>query len=380
VQENVFDTPWGKCGLLICSDTYHSLPARTAAMRGAAMILIPSNWPPTGSFPEEVWRFRAMENGVWLACANRTGDELNFDCRECESYFVDPAGNIAARLKNPDSLLLTHEIPLTPSGDIDSGTRREEILESRTPWLWHRLYANLAFFRDITAGFKLPQAGPTELHLVCPGKGKNPADALEAGASKLAPGSVAVLPLWEWTPPDLERAGRIARDRGAAILTAEPDRAEEGEEESGDRTYILISGEGTERVPQPFDRPEPLMHLGTLAAEPVRMADMLHPEAALSAAKRGCDILIAMERELGADDLFTVSMRPIDQAACCVCAQDGAGLGMVPEGHSPGAGAAIREPGWLTFTVDSDPLRRKRFQDRIDFELLFREKGTGPWD
>ncbi|MDR1035470.1 MAG: carbon-nitrogen hydrolase family protein [Deltaproteobacteria bacterium] len=378
VQDNVFDTPWGKCGLLICSDTYHSLPARSLALKGARMILIPSNWPPTGSFPEDVWRFRAMENGTWLACANRTGDELDFNCQECESYFVDPQGKVVARHKSPDSLLLSYEIPLTHSGDIDAGPRREEILASRRPYLWHRLYANLAFFRDITAGFKLPAPGVTELHLVSPGKGKSPADALEEGAGKLSPGSVAVLPLQEWDDADVARLEKVAKDRGCTVLTAEPD-AGYGDGED-DRTHILVNADGADRVPVPFDRTQELMHLGTLAALPVRMADLVHPETALEAAKRGADILIAVERELGPDDLFTVSMRPIDQAACCVCASDGAGLGLVPEGHSPGTGSVIRGNGWLTVQVDSAPLRVKRFQDRADFELLFQGAGNGPWE
>ncbi|MDR1312917.1 MAG: carbon-nitrogen hydrolase family protein [Deltaproteobacteria bacterium] len=372
-QENAFDTPWGKCGLLICSDTYHSLPSRTAALRGAKLLLIPSNWPPTGSFPEDVWRFRALENGVWLAAANRTGEEADFDCRGCKSYFVAPDGKIAAEHGSPDSMLLTHEIPLTPSGDIDGGDRRSEILESRRPWMWHRLYANLAFFRNITAGFKLPEPGPTELHLLSPGKGKDPVEFLEAGAPKLSPGSVAVLPLREWSGPELERLEKAAADRGATVLTAE-------EDEDGDRTHIVIGADGIDRIPLPEDRPDALLHLGTLACEPVRMKDMIHPECAIAAAKRGADLLVAVERELAPDDLFTVSMRPIDQAACCVCAADGAGVGLVPEGHNPGVGASSGEGGWLAYQVDSAPLRNKRFQDRADFELIFEDAGRGPWE
>ncbi|MDR1040638.1 MAG: carbon-nitrogen hydrolase family protein [Deltaproteobacteria bacterium] len=382
VQQNAFDTPWGRFGLVICSDAYHSLPARTCALRGARMLLIPANWPPTESFPENVWRFRAKENGVWLAAANRTGDEADFSCRACKSYVIDPQGNVAAELQNPGSGLLTYEIPLTPSGEVD-GTPREAAMKTRRPWLHHRLYANLAFFRDITEAFKLPKPGPTVLNLLSPG-GQDPAAFLEAGRENIAPGSVSVLPLHAWTEEGIARLEAVARERGASVVTALEehwdDDGYEGDPLEPERIYLTVTPDGTERWPLSDDRPAPQIHLGTLAVTPVRMRDLVHPETALSAAKQGTDLLLAAEDTLGPDDGLTVSMRPIDQAVCAVCARDGSAVGLVPQGHSPGVGSSSRDGEWLTLTVDSVPLRNKRFQDRIDFELLFAGTGNGPWE
>lgn len=79
-QDNTFDTPWGRIGVLICSDSYHSLMPRVTALRGANLLLIIANWPPTGLNPVEIWRARAMENGVFVAACNRTGQDLVMDC------------------------------------------------------------------------------------------------------------------------------------------------------------------------------------------------------------------------------------------------------------------------------------------------------------
>jgi predicted amidohydrolase len=373
VQDNVFDTPWGKCGLLVCSDTYHSLPSRQAALRGARILLVPANWPPSGAFPENIWRFRAMENGLWLAAANRTGNEAGLDCRECGSYVYGPRGAQAASRTSTASILVECEIPLSPSGEAADAERREEILASRRPWLNHRIYANLSFFRDITEGFGLPLPGPAALHLLAPGKGASPLEFLEAGADKLAEGAVAVLPLRdEWTGEDLERLGRLAGDKGVTVFT--------GEDDGEDRVHVVVRPDGAERLPLPFDRPEPPVHLGPLAAEPVRAVDLIHPETAIAAAKRGVDILLAVEAGLGPDDLFCASMRTVDQAACAVCAPEGAGCWLIPEGHVPGTGRTVGEGEWLSCSVDSRLCRQKRFQDRMDFDLLFAGSNVGPWE
>ena len=58
LADNTFATPWGRVGLLICSDSYHSLMPRITALRGADLLLIPANWPPTGLDPREIWRAR----------------------------------------------------------------------------------------------------------------------------------------------------------------------------------------------------------------------------------------------------------------------------------------------------------------------------------
>ncbi len=52
-RNNTFETPWGRMGILIFSDTYHSLLPRVTALRKVDLLLVPANWPPTGINPKK---------------------------------------------------------------------------------------------------------------------------------------------------------------------------------------------------------------------------------------------------------------------------------------------------------------------------------------
>ena len=73
---NVYDTPLGKIGMLICYDLRFPEAARTLALRGADIIALPTNWP-TGAdtAPEFMVRARAFENRVFVVACNRVGQE-----------------------------------------------------------------------------------------------------------------------------------------------------------------------------------------------------------------------------------------------------------------------------------------------------------------
>jgi predicted amidohydrolase len=73
---NVYDTPLGKVGMLICYDLRFPEAARTLALRGADIIALPTNWP-TGAdtAPEFMVRARAFENRVFVVACNRVGQE-----------------------------------------------------------------------------------------------------------------------------------------------------------------------------------------------------------------------------------------------------------------------------------------------------------------
>jgi hypothetical protein len=313
-----------------------------------------------------------MENGVWLAAANRTGGEPDFDCRGCKSYVFSPDGDKAGELISDGSALLEASVPLDNGGDFSGKERREAILESRRPWLWHRIYANLSFFRDLTAGFSLPEPGETRLHLLASGKA-DPVAFLEEGRDRLGAGDVCVLPLGETDPAGITKLEELAKKLSVTVITA-------SEDEDGEREHLVVNSEGAETLDLPDDRPYPLLHAGTLAIELTSIKNLIHPEAGIAAAKRGADLLLAVEGEVTPDGLFAVSMRTIDQAACCVAARNAAGAALIPEGHAPGEMTTAEEGSWLTWTLDSRLTRKKRFQDRMDFGELFRDSGRGPWE
>jgi predicted amidohydrolase len=370
-DENLFDTPWGKIGVLICSDTYHSLPSRIAALRGASLLLVPANWPPSNLFPENIWRFRAYENGLWLMVANRTGsDGDQFHCEKSVSYVMDPDGLVFSSVTDPNSAVLLAEIPLS-EGKIAKQERRKAILLSRKPRLYHRVHANLAFFKNLTQSFKLSAPGHIDLHFLSPGDKVNPADFALEKASSFFYENLVLLPLWDYDPSDLQKLERIARDIGLSFLSAR-------ENKDGERTTLLINKEGLKEFPMTPDRPEALITLGPLVIHPLRAEDLIHPELGLSAAKRGADLLLAFEKEMTPGDRFSVSMRPVDQLAAAVCAQNGSAIGLIPDGHVPGRGAFAPAPACLGYSLDTRELRDKHFQDRIDFEALFKKEIQGP--
>lgn len=78
----VFDTDFGRVGLMICWDVQYADPARALALRGAELVLMPI-WGGN----EVLARARAIENHVFLATSG-----YNFP-----SLIYDPAGETLAR-------------------------------------------------------------------------------------------------------------------------------------------------------------------------------------------------------------------------------------------------------------------------------------------
>ena len=93
-----------RIGFSICYDTEYPETVRDVALRGADLVLAPA---AVGSeFPlvaDAVIRVRALENGVWLAFANRSGDEqgYRFDGR---SAIVGPDGVVRAAARSDEAL------------------------------------------------------------------------------------------------------------------------------------------------------------------------------------------------------------------------------------------------------------------------------------
>ena len=73
------ETPWGRLGVLICFDLRFPEPARTLALRGADLIVVPTNWPQGAEVSaDHICVARAAENRMFVATCNRVGDERGF--------------------------------------------------------------------------------------------------------------------------------------------------------------------------------------------------------------------------------------------------------------------------------------------------------------
>lgn len=104
---HVYDTPFGRIGIVICFDRHFPESIRSCVLQGAQLILIPT--ANTMAEPRDMfeWEMRvaARQNGVWIAMCNRVGAEG--DTVFCgDSIVVDPEGNVCAKAGEGPELLV----------------------------------------------------------------------------------------------------------------------------------------------------------------------------------------------------------------------------------------------------------------------------------
>ena len=93
----VVDTPVGRLGILICYDLEFPEMPRNLALRGAEIIVVPTNWPsvsrPKGEHPPEVIQAMAAARAsrVAIVCCDRRGNERGKEWTE-GSTVVGPDG------------------------------------------------------------------------------------------------------------------------------------------------------------------------------------------------------------------------------------------------------------------------------------------------
>ncbi len=104
----VFDTRYGKVGLLICHDRHYPEGARALALNGAEILLIPSATPDK-SLSRKVWEkelcAHAIFNEYFVAGLNRTGQEGNYFYYG-HSVAFDPTGEMLAQAGTDEEILL----------------------------------------------------------------------------------------------------------------------------------------------------------------------------------------------------------------------------------------------------------------------------------
>lgn len=118
----VFDTPWGRIGIVVCFDRHYPESIRTEALMGADLILIPTvntKAEPAEMFEWEL-RVQAFHNSAAIAMCNRVGceGEMAFSG---ESIVVDANGQVLAKAGDAEELLYA---------DVDMAASRR-IRESR---------------------------------------------------------------------------------------------------------------------------------------------------------------------------------------------------------------------------------------------------------
>ncbi|MCG8525912.1 MAG: carbon-nitrogen hydrolase [Opitutales bacterium] len=123
----VFDTPYGKMGVLVCWDQWYPEAARLMALKGAKVIFFPTAIGKLHEESEElaiqqhqawetVQRGHGVANGCYIAACNRVGTEGNLTFWG-QSFVSGPYGSIIARASHDAAEVLVV--------DLDSSEQEE---------------------------------------------------------------------------------------------------------------------------------------------------------------------------------------------------------------------------------------------------------------
>lgn len=114
----VFDTFFGKIGIMICWDTAFPEVARIYALKHVDLMVVSTNWEkPYSDDWDLVTSARAFDNCMYLAAANRIGDDdkLSFFGH---SRIVSPLGKPIAELKEEIEGIISAELDLSIPIDL----------------------------------------------------------------------------------------------------------------------------------------------------------------------------------------------------------------------------------------------------------------------
>jgi predicted amidohydrolase len=99
-----------RLGINICYDGAFPEAARSLALDGADLIVLPTNWPPGAQCTADcVIAARAMENNVYYAAVNRVGVERGFRFIG-KSKICDPGGQVLAEAQHENEAVLYAEV------------------------------------------------------------------------------------------------------------------------------------------------------------------------------------------------------------------------------------------------------------------------------
>lgn len=139
----VFDTELGRIGMFICADGRQPEITRAVCLQEPDLVIDLTAWVSWGrdpaamssSQPDHLLPARAMENGVWIAAAGKTGEEAGSILYCGSSCLVSPRGEVIQRASSDREEVLVWDIEIE---------RPASPLIERHP----ELYANLTMSTD----------------------------------------------------------------------------------------------------------------------------------------------------------------------------------------------------------------------------------------
>lgn len=140
----VFDCKFGKLGILICFDLRLPEPTRVLALKGADIIVLPTNWPEGAEVSAEHMAIaRSAENRVFFATCDRVGEENGFRFIGL-SKIVAPNGKVLAAAGREEEVIVA-DVDLSQArikrNAVIPGKYETTVFESRRPEMYDELVA-----------------------------------------------------------------------------------------------------------------------------------------------------------------------------------------------------------------------------------------------
>jgi predicted amidohydrolase len=351
-QNNVFDTPWGKIGVLICADSYFSLLCRATLLRGAQMILVAANWPCVGIDPVDIWRARALENDVWLLAANRTGKDRTMDLTGAYSCAFDNRGNFLFKEKNSEPEIFYTDIPLH-NGKIITG---KNVAESRRPAEYSNIYLDFRGIEDFTTHCSLPAFGDLKVCAYSSVPGKKEIEDIGRDVENSECDTLLVFP-----------EGK--HDTGGYLELAAKEKCMICFRDSKNGRLRLIHKKEFLSI----DPSEPVILCGPAKLAFPEKDEIFHPERFIHFSKKGCDLCVISGDEAEENIRFLTKIRTLERTAVAAAFNGFSTVCLPPRGHERWVESPDTNNGSSQLTFNTALSREKRFYHDYDYELLLKQ-------
>lgn len=123
----VFDSPYGKIGIVTCYDRRYPESCRELLKKGAEIVLIPiASWMIKDSGQSELFfweaelRTRALENQVYIIAANKSGVEVNYSFIG-HSMIVAPNSAVLSQAGDEENVIVMAELDTELVGQVRRG-------------------------------------------------------------------------------------------------------------------------------------------------------------------------------------------------------------------------------------------------------------------